>query len=785
MRISVLVFLVAGLAFFARPAKNQQTASTRLVATAVPYASGNIALPIQPPVASWLTGHFGYIIDGGLDLSSSLQNNVWAKYIDSAYIYAPGVYPFNHDFATANGFPNPEDLFLHINQDYTVSPALAWQHLDQFDYFEQTNYLTGGSGSPSQAVNGAFTVTANGSFDVTGTLYDGAHQTTVADRLLLGYAEPFDLINVALQSPRSGGSVSWQYWNGGWSPLALRSDSTSQLTDSGAIQFDPPADWAPGIVNKSRPKYWVRAVVAGAMTPPVLARVYGDDWASHAGTNNIRGWSASAPERLNVGLGNLEYNPNPPAKATARFRYQARGTGMWAPNAMFGNPSDVQNGKPTWATYLLWQWQQTAAATGFKYSGALFDDGGTQPQITSPAVPIESLADLKSGSWIGNILSQFQFMRTQMHTSQGSGFRVGANVSDMKLALQVDFSVNELSGSYPRIGNMPLAEADLFLPGNNPLSSVRSLALWDNQHFGFTEGGVFATVDQGSRTPIALLASYQIEANPNTAMQYNTFSWTYLDTDEYYYWAPRTTTLAEPLAADQSNGSKALFLDDDAAITVPGGPIWTNTTVATSAAQAGNIYGYAFKIGNDVIQPFKDSTNHWHTYTPILGNYPAGTVVQWAEMGHQATDPVPSASNIFYWANHFPAMDVDLGAPDPNGWNKGQRDTAYLVNKAASGNPSGCVAPYDCPEFWRRDFTNAIVISHVFHDGNKPSELTTYGPVVPIPLQGTYYPLRADGTTDPGITQLQLRAGEAAILMKTSVKTALPRPRSRAAGGGK
>jgi hypothetical protein len=347
---------------------------------------------------------------------------------------------------------------------------------------------------------------------------------------------------------------------------------------------------------------------------------------------------------------------------------------------------------------------------------------------------------------------------------------VGANVSDLNLALQLDFSMNELSGSYPRTGNVTLSEADRFLPAANPLHSVRSLALWDNQHFGVVEGGVFSTADQANRTPMALLASFQIEANSNTAMLYNTFGWTYRDTDEYYYWAPLKTTLAAPIAADSSNALKRLELTEDASITVAGGPIWTNPAVAANAAQAANIYGYAFKIGNDVIQPFKDGRNQWHTFTPILGSYPAGTVVRFAKMGHQSMSPVPATEDVFYWSNHFPAMNVDLGAPDPQGWNHGQRDTAYLVKAAASGNPSGCVKPFDCPEFWRRDFTNAIVIANVFHDGNKPSELVTYGPARPIQLVSTYYPLNANGTTGPGITQLQLRAAEAAILMKHPIR---------------
>ena len=55
--------------------------------------------------------------------------------------------------------------------------------------------------------------------------------------------------------------------------------------------------------------------------------------------------------RVNVGLGPLEYNPNPPAGATARFRYQARFGGAWAMNLQFGNPANIQRGQRAWANY--------------------------------------------------------------------------------------------------------------------------------------------------------------------------------------------------------------------------------------------------------------------------------------------------------------------------------------------------------------------------------------------------------------------------------------------------
>ncbi len=763
----------------------QQHGSYKTGVADLPYASGSIPRAIQPQVARWMTSRFDFLIDGTLNFAPYLNGISWSKYTESAYLYAPQVYPFIHEMAATNGFSNPENILLHINQDYTVSAGLAWKNLDQFDFFEQPGFLTNGSGTPAQAVNGAFTLVGGTYTDVTASLYDGAHQTTMAGDLLLGYAEPFDLVNVSVLTGRAGGAVSWQYWNGNWSALTPASDTTNAFASSGVMQFKPPPDWVPSVVNGSRSKYWIRAMVSQATVNPVLSRVYGDDWASHSGTNNIRGWSASDPNRVNVGLGNLEYNPNPPANATARFRYQARATGFWAPNVAFGNPADVQNGQSTWAMSRITNWQTEYAAVGLSYNSAFLDDGGAQPAVTSPAMPIESLSDLGSGNtWEGSVSAMLTAFRNQMRATRGNNFKVGINTPDQTLARLGDFSLDELVWGAPLTGNIPYTMFDGYLPAANPLNTNGIFAAWDNMHFGGSLSGYPFRWDRANRSPIAMLASQAIAGNPNVSMFYNTLGWSYPNSDEYYYWSPGNITLAAPVSADASNASKALVLSDDSAIALPGGPIWSNPAVASSAAQAGNIYGYAFLIGSDIIQPFKDSAGHWHTYSAILSGYPAGTPVKFAMMGHQAVDPVPSAANVWYWAAHFPAMDVDLGQPDPNGWNHGARDTKYIVAPASSGNPSGCKGQYSCPEFWRRDFINAIVIAHVFHDGNMPSELDTYGPATPIQLGGSFYPLSADGTTGAAITTLQLRAGEAAILLKSPAAPPEPAgPPERGNGG--
>jgi hypothetical protein len=752
-----------------RPAHSPDSPGLRLVSTL--YSSGSIPIDLRSKVGIWLVSHFEYVLGAHWDLPTAGTSVVAAGYQDGSGAYVPEIYSWVHEVAAQNRFPKYEDMLLHINQDYAAGPNLSWANLDQFDYFEQTSWRQSGRGQPTMAVHGVFTESHLSYQDVTVSLYNNKETTKIPDKLLLGYAEPFDLVNVTVAKGGAGGSVIWQYWNGStWATLPTRSDSSDGLTTSGAIQFTPPADWIPTVQHGSLSKYWVRLTVSGATSPPVLARVYGDDWTSHAGANNCRGWSATDPHRINIGLGNLEYNPTPPANATARFRYQARATGFWARNYVFANLSNRQNGQLTWIATILTAWAAGERANGLHREAIYIDDVGAAPPI-KPTFTEKLTDDLPPGTtWAQDLLTFYSDVRTAIKTRYGTSFKVGGNAGNDALALLLDFSTHELSfASWMNGGmiNSGFASMDKFLAANNPNNSKSSFAGWDNQRFGIkgNHDGVPHLWDGANRSPMVILATYYIGSNPNTMLQYNTMGWSYFDTDEYYYWSAAATTLSAPLNADSSAASKMISLTNGKAFIVPGGTIWRNTANAVTANQAAGIYGYALRIGSDVVKGFKDTDTSFHTFTPILNSYPTGTVVQFAQMGHQAVDPIPDWHNVWYWANYFPAMSVDVGVPDPNGWKGGARDLAYIKPPASSGNPAGCVVTAGCSEIWRRDFTNAIILVKVIRDNTYGFELDTYSP--DIQLGETYYPLYSDGTTGNGITQVRLRAGEAAILMKS------------------
>ena len=183
--------------------------------------------------------------------------------------------------------------------------------LDQFDAFEQPS--SAGTGSPANAVHGAFLYNGSTYTDITASAYTGTNSISL-DQLLLGYAEPFDQVNFNVATAGSK-SVTWQYWNGSaWTALTLTSDGTSSLAQSGQVLFTPPSSWEPTAINGSQVKYWVKATMGATGTTPVVSKIYGDNWLL-SGSKNCRGWSSTDSHRVNVGLGNLE---------TIRLRPRAR-----------------------------------------------------------------------------------------------------------------------------------------------------------------------------------------------------------------------------------------------------------------------------------------------------------------------------------------------------------------------------------------------------------------------------------------------------------------------------
>jgi hypothetical protein len=717
------------------------------------YGWSNEPSGLLDGIKSWVEARFD--MAGGSNFIGPKDGHVrWLSYEEMATIPGlPALYPVQ-DFAEANGFVM-EDMIQHASVDAQYTQAW-WHDTQKFGVFE-------GSKGVWTYASGVYT-------DATSTSYDNAHHITVSNTLYVGYMEAFDQMNFTMYTARVGGSVAYTYWNGStWAALTTQSDTTAGLTTSGKVYFYPPSDWARTTVNGSRNKYWVQVAVCGASTAPAYSKLYGDDWGVSSGSNNARGWSTTDANRINIGT-RLEYNPTPPANASAKFRYQARVVGTWASNYMYANHANVQNGARAWGKYLVSA--ITAAAHAYGYEGVMLDDGTNFPlqtQVVSPANWLTYLYDRnQSISFLTERIAEYAQVKADLRLALGSNFLVGANATVANFARAGDWSYEESykysfvfaasNSSYAVDTTYGSSTYDAFLPANNPTGSKAYILCYDSP--AALTPGINSTInlwhywDRGNRSPIGCLAQHYMGANSNTGLSYYSESgFIYNDIDEVYTFAP-ATTIAAPVAADATSSTKTISLASASGCS--GSTVLRLGLRSSGDSVSGSLTGTAFT-----------------TTAAIYNSYAAGDPAYCVQKQHQSVVGTPAADNVWKWGAWYPAMGVDVGVPDPNGLSGGARVMPWKTGGAPDYISGQSHATCDntsngvCANLNRRDFTKAIVLLRGQVYITQEAELDTYSQ--PISLGGTYYPLKADGTTGPGVTSIQLRSDEGAILMKQPV----------------
>jgi hypothetical protein len=107
------------------------------------------------------------------------------------------------------------------------------------------------------------------------------------------------------------------------------------------------------------------------------------------------------------------------------------------------------------------------------------------------------------------------------------------------------------------------------------------------------------------------------------------------------------------------------------------------------------------------------------------------------------------------WSQHwFPAMNANLGQP---------LGTWSLF--ASGADPANSSLTY---RIYQRSFANALVLYKPLSYGSGVTGTTADNTATTEALDGTYYPLEANGTLGAPITSITLRNGEGAILIKAS-----------------
>lgn len=439
---------------------------------------------VTAPILNWLAARFDWIVGAGTvaDPHGSFPTQVHVQsYTDSAVVYQGQMYDVQA-LALKNNWAL-EDMMMHSNQDvqYNVAGGYQkWTQMHQFDAFEKRDPMNDYFYDTS--VNGVFTWDGSAYSDVTVSSFAGAPGVggspgsitiPATGGLYVGYMEPFDQMNFTIATARVGGAVAYQYWNGsGWATLTAQSDSTTGLTTSGKIYFWPPADWAQTIINGSKSKYWVRVIPVGTWTTaPVYSALFGDDWSVASGSNNARGWASSftaatgvwsdlpkaCPNNkpngtsclINAGT-RLRYDANPPAGASAHFRYQGRVTDIYYanPNEMYGNPTNIQGGRITWGDWISSAWLTQSAKVGSWCCDSTFlDDVNGLPTygaaVASP-VNVQSGLDFNQNAPYNSIVAaELGQVKTSLSAAVGPRFSLGLNAGSLPAPYVGDISQQE------------------------------------------------------------------------------------------------------------------------------------------------------------------------------------------------------------------------------------------------------------------------------------------------------------------------------------------------------
>lgn len=690
-------------------------------------------------IKKWQAQHLD-IATGGTNLLPYNPNIISGGYVDHVYIYPHTTYKVKN-VANTHGYI-AEDMFWHMTINYQTLAAWAWSGMDQFDVHEVD--------AIGRKINGVFLLNGNKYTDKTVAAYDTTGQgVKIDDKLLVGYAEPFADINFILSTAAVGKSVAIEYWNGtAWAALIAR-DDTNGLKQNGLVTFTPPADWAKTAQNGSRPKWWVRFVVSGSGTSPVASRIFGDNWLASDGANNCRGWDATSPTILNKGLGELEYNPTPPATATAKFRYQARTTGMWAHNAIFGNPSNVQLGERTWATFNAQQ--AIDALTITNGNGMMFDDGNAGPGITAPKYALSAYSDFAGPGTMQEERTKNYAYSKSLIKARFPSVKVGTLSMTKNFVDAGDWNMNESFADVINIASSTRYAAgdpsgiystsfDGYLPENNPNNVAGIMMFMDTYAAGKLDPNkVWFYWDRGNRGPLVALAAYYMGANNNTYFAYNISGTNYQyygSPGTFHYWSPSATELTQNLDATDVAAPQDIYGTDFSAFP------------ATAMIRVGdNMFKSCTKISNTQLRTVASK---------VYSTVPKGARIQFVVEKNMALDAIPPNVEFESWGMWFPAIAVDVGQPTET------RNTAWKLWNSIGGSSASS------GNIWKRNYTNALILLRPSNYSMTASQVTTSSSV--IDLGGTYYPLLVTGKTGVPVTTIQLRTGEGAILMKAPVR---------------
>jgi hypothetical protein len=393
------------------------------------------------------------------------------------------------DYANTHGL-NPEGAFYHVAQAAAFSgTSPSSQPVSWFWAVSRTGATAADLGAQANGTQGG------------GVPFGGSGES-----LNIAYPDPFNQINVNLASPAgSGWSAVLEYPSAvdaagnptAWSPLNTKINSTSGLSRSGQITFDPPTDWKMATVNGSPLLYYVRFRTVTGGAAPVASTILGDDYLNTGGTQSgvIPVFDSSADTDHDGYLNDAEYAKRTPGM-DARFLYQSRAFyGSYGQMRFAANPSN--SGFRAWAV----QYAVGLLRSQPNASGLFVDNSGGNFAVNAPAL-VESTASYTTDyGTLLRAIGQAIAPDWIMANTAGGGPAASA-VAQNVAAYFEEFSLRPLASTYQQFADLAAQVAQ-----RAALTVPSPYAVLDSSPSGGSPAD--------PRTQLATLASYYLLADPN------------------------------------------------------------------------------------------------------------------------------------------------------------------------------------------------------------------------------------------------------------------------------
>lgn len=493
-----------------------------------------------------------------------------------------------------------------------------------------------------------------------------------------------------------------------------------------------------------------------------------------------RGWDPTSGTIVTV-AGGYQYNPTPPANATAKFRYQARMRSFYG-DAASSTTSDwfltnYTAGSPVkyYGRYMADKIITRLNNTAEGFNSFMADNADAWPETISLTTATKMEWPITYDPWqdanYNTVRASMADMFTQLrdyvrltHPNAKIGgnaaFRTGSICWAMDFCLLENRMVAGVPYAYAETVNSsgdPAMGYDTNAdPVKNPNGSIMFMACQSSDTLDpVDDSGTQYWYDKADRRPMLCLASHYVGWNgeQTTGFSWNAHGAVYSQDDDIYYMSA-DTVLTTAITANTSTAQKTFDLAD---VT----QLWSNGT--GNAPYPDMVFVIGEPPNAEYISAYRLNGSTVTTTSALYKSWPIGTPVRVRKLAHQAVSPIPW-ERLLWVSIYFPAMSFDIGVPkDPNPATG--RNLAWAT-PAQYGGPAGSLNMY------MREYENtatgvdAIVIFRPVNTGAPGTRGTRQNTCSTNArsLGGTYYRLHADGKTEATpYTTIKLREGEAFI----------------------